>query len=56
MRKIEAQLHKERIDLERMELERRKVELAEKNAGDAGGPAEAPTFVDDLGSDDDGED
>ena len=55
VRKIEAQLHKERIDLERMELERRKVELAEKNAGDAGGPADAPTFVDDLGSDDDGE-
>lgn len=45
-----------KVEAEKLELERRKVELAEKNAGDAGGPAEAPTFVDDLGSDDDGED
>ena len=45
-----------KVEAEKMELERRKVELSEKNAGDAGGPAEAPTFVDDLGSDDDGED
>lgn len=45
-----------KVEAEKLELERRKVELAEKNAGGAGGPAEAPTFVDDLGSDDDGED
>nr|WP_320146009.1 terminase small subunit [uncultured Anaeromusa sp.] len=45
-----------KVEAEKLELERRKVDLAEKNAGDSGGPAEAPTFVDDLGSDDDGED
>lgn len=47
---------KRKVEGEKLELERRKVELAEKQAEDTDDSNDAPTFVDDLGSDDDGED
>lgn len=47
---------KRKVEGEKLEIERRKVELAEKQAEETDDSNDAPTFVDDLGSDDDGED
>lgn len=43
------------VEEQHLDIERRKVDLAEKQAGDGGTGEDAPTFVDDIG-DDDGED
>lgn len=45
-----------KVETDKLDLERRKVELAEKQAGDIDDSNDAPTFVDDIGSDEDDED